>query len=116
MSQLSFDKPEAQARKLFLTDLQQGMIAGHVEKVVFLNPVTGQCLLDVKSEAMKGHFMISGFAPSVHPGQSVVAQVSREVQENEEQVLTATSLVIGPPLLPRTMRKFLRSPAMSVET
>lgn len=113
MSQLSFATPETQERKLFHTDLQQGVIAGHVEKVVFLNPVTGQCLLDVKPESVKRHFMISGFVSSVHPGQSVVAQMSAEVHENEDRILVATSLTIGPPLLERTLRKFLRSSAMS---
>lgn len=123
MSQLSFEPPDiitqaaplyGEARTAFLTDLQSGVIAGHVEKVVFMNPITGQCLLDVKPEGtVKGHFMIAGAVASVFPGQSIVAKIGRTVEEGDVKVLPATSLEVGPPLIERTMRKFLKSPAMS---
>lgn len=123
MSQLSFETPDKkmpaelsveEARQAPLTDLAIGLIAGHVEKVVFLNPVTGQCLLDIKPEGpIKGHFMIAGYASSVFPGQSIVAKIGREVQEGESKILAASSLEIGLPLTERTLRKFLKSPAMS---
>lgn len=116
MSQLSFDTPDTVSPRSssFATDLQSGVIAGHVEKVVFMNPVTGQCLLDVKPEgAVKGHFMVAGAVASVFPGQSIIAKIGRSVDEGEIKVLPATSIEIGPPLIERTMRKFLKSAAMS---
>jgi len=122
MSQLSFETPNIQnqagifhgdSRQPFISDLPQGIIKGHVEKVVFLNPVTGQCLLDVKPEGAKGHLMVTGYVSSVFPGQSLIAKIGREVKEEEAKILPASSLEIGPPLIERTLRKFLKSPAMS---
>ncbi len=122
MSQLSFDAPDTQNpavsfvmgdRPSFTSELSQGLICGHIEKIVFQNAVTGQCLLDVKPEGpVKGHFMVAGFTASVFPGQSVIAKISRSVQEGELKTLSAASLEVGLPVSERTMRKFLKSPAM----
>lgn len=122
MSQLSFETPDTQNpavssiagdRPSFVSDLQQGLICGHIEKIVFQNPVTGQCLLDVKPEGpVKGHFMVAGYAASVFPGQSIIAKIPHEIQEGEVKTLLAVSLDIGPPIIERTIRKFLKSSAM----
>lgn len=113
MSQLSFETPVAETPRAFISDLEKGVIAGHVEKVVFLNVVTGQCLLDVKAEGAKNHFMVAGYVPSVFPGQSIVAKTGKAIADGEVKILSASSLEIGPPVLERTMRKFLKSSAMS---
>lgn len=115
MSQLSFETTDMiSPRDSFATDLTAGVIAGHVEKVVFMNPVTGQCLLDVKPEgAVKGHFMVAGAVASVYPGQSIIAKIGRAVEEGDVKVLPTVSIEIGPPLIERTLRKFLKSAAMS---
>lgn len=115
MSQLSFETGKDETvLGAFSTDLQSGLIAGHVEKVVFINPVTGQCLLDIKPEgAVKGHFMVAGAVASVFPGQSLIAKIGRPVAEGEVKVLPAQTIEIGPPVTERTMRKFLKSAAMS---
>lgn len=85
---------------------------GSIERVVFYNQNTGQCLLDVKAENFKDHVMLSGYAASVYPGQSVVAEIEERGDANEKPFI-AKHLEIKSPHSERALRKFLKSEAMS---
>lgn len=89
-----------------------GIIIGSVERVVFFNESTGQCLLDIKIENIKNHVMVTGYVPSVYPGQSIYAEV-QDRGERVEKPLVADRLDIRAPNSERTLRKFLKSEAMS---
>lgn len=103
--------PPGELQSLF-SDLESGLLIGSVERVVFYNQTTGQCLLDVKSESSKDHVMISGFLPSVYPGQSLFAEL-QEIPSSGEKPLTARHMEVRPPRSERSLRKFLKSEAMS---
>jgi len=122
MSQLSLPRnhfpnqtgtsPSEDYRSLFLNS-DIGLLQGQVERVVFFNQSTGQCLLDVKSEGLKSHIIVSGFVPSVFPGQSIKAEV-KDRGENVEKPFVAIRMEILAPITERGLRKFLKSEAMSV--
>lgn len=100
-----------ESRSLF-SDIESGVVIGSVERVVFFNESTGQCLLDVKVDSLKQHVMLTGYAPSVYPGQSIYAEV-QERPAHIEKPFVARRLDVKPPNSERTLRKFLKSDAMS---
>jgi exodeoxyribonuclease V alpha subunit len=109
MSQLSFYQEVPAPLSL---DLGAGRFVASVERVVYRNEVTGQCLLDVKPEGLKAHIMVSGFAASIYPGQGVFAEVGEAVTEDADKIFTAVKLEVTAPISERTLRKFLKSEAM----
>ncbi|WP_413290415.1 AAA family ATPase [Bdellovibrio sp. HCB337] len=103
--------PSEDSRSLF-SDLEHGVVIGSIERVVLYNESTGQCLLDVKVESLKAHVMVTGYASSVYPGQSIYAEV-KDRGDRIERPYIADRLDIKPPNTERTLRKFLKSEAMS---
>jgi exodeoxyribonuclease V alpha subunit len=111
MNQLSFDTAPSE-RIGTSAEGSRSLLSGHIQKVVFFNEVTGQCLLDVKSGDFKNGILVTGFAPWAHAGQSVQAVLREPVNENFDSPYVAECLEIGDPRNERFLRKFLRSDAM----
>lgn len=89
-------------------------ILGSVEKVNYFDVVTGQCLLDVKTDSSKSRLLILGRVSSVYPGQTVQAFLKNPLTpENQDDSIPAVKLVVGSPVTTRTTKKFLKSDAFS---
>jgi exodeoxyribonuclease V alpha subunit len=101
-------------------------LAGSVERVVYFNEETGQCVLDIKPFHLKLHVLITGMVPTVYPGQSIQAvllnlsseQIRFLSSDNEglkelEGLLHADKMEIKRPHSSRTLKKFLKSGALS---
>lgn len=94
---------------------------GSIERVIYFNDETGQCVLDINSDELETHFLITGFLPSVFPGQHIESQVKlsnlqrKSFLENGkvEDILQARSLKTFLPRSSRTLKKFLKSEAFS---
>ena len=83
-------------------------ISGGVEKVNYFDVVTGQCLLDVKTDSSKSRLLIQGRASSVYPGQAIQAYLkSPKDLENPGDSIPTVKLVLGNPVTTRTTKKFL---------
>ncbi len=96
---------------------------GSVERVVYFNEETGQCVLDIKALDWNLHFLVSSRVPYAHPGQTAeaIVQLSDNQKENflkdknlvSQGPLQATSLSLKNPTTSRTTKKFLKSGAFA---
>jgi exodeoxyribonuclease V alpha subunit len=88
--------------------------SGSVERVVYFNEETGQCVLDVKSDLLKANLLIASRLPSIHPGQAVKARFVLQPDELLQQKgpVLADHLIVLPPQTKRTLKKFLKSDAI----
>jgi exodeoxyribonuclease V alpha subunit len=94
-------------------------ITASIERVVYYNDETGQCVLDVKPFDFKPHVLISANLASVFPGQNVEAQVifsqfqlqsfKSEDSSAVEGILTSRKVQLRPPSSARTLKKYLKS-------
>jgi exodeoxyribonuclease V alpha subunit len=87
-------------------------LTGSVEKVVYFNEISGQCILDLKVEDAKSHVLVSGALPFIYPGQDVEAWLSTKDSESGA-LLVAERLQSYLPTSPRSLKKFLKSGAFS---
>ena len=89
-------------------------ISGSVEKVNYFDVVTGQCLLDVKTDSSKSRLLIQGRTSSVYPGQAIQAFLKDPIDlENQDDSIPTVKLVLENPVTTRTTKKFLKSDAFS---
>lgn len=109
MNQLSFAETSdpKETKSLFSEGFCfSNSIQGSIEKVLFFNSVTGQCLLETRVDDFPTPVLLTGFAASVFPGQSFVA---RGENQPLHQTFSAKILKFGPPNSPRNLKKFLKT-------
>ncbi len=115
MQQLDLDTQPVQQKPG--ASLDAPVLKGSVERVVYFNDESGQCVLDLKLESDGSHVLIQGRTPHVFPG--LTATVHREISEIDSHLdpetagpLTAQKLEFTQPKTSRTLKKFLKSGAL----
>lgn len=87
---------------------------GIVEKVVYFNEETGQCVLEISSDDFKLNFLVTGRLPFVDPGQTVYGELAIETSEIPAHPgpILVHGLQVGLPRTKRALKKFLKSEAI----
>lgn len=103
--------------------MQHPVVQGSVERVVYFNEDSGQCVLDLKQFKDGTHILLTGHLPFAHPGQTAEAMIRfTEKQENkfqqdgilpQEGPLLTSEISISTPQAGRTLKKFLKSGALA---
>lgn len=107
MEQLTLDTGASVA------DAPEQILIGSVEKVVYFNDDSGQCILEIKPFNLKSNFLISGRLPSIHPGQTVEAQIRPKDILPPNSLLTFDKISVQAPFSGRSLKKFLKSGALT---
>jgi exodeoxyribonuclease V alpha subunit len=89
---------------------QASTLSGSVERIVYFDDETGQCVLDLKDFESKEHILVSGRLPFVYPGQTIDAELT-DLDPYNTGLRQAKKLILSPPANERALRKFLKSEA-----
>ncbi len=88
------------------------LLVASVEKVIYFDENNGQCLLEVKSPELSKNIFLSGRLATVYPGQSLTAY-GYHLKDSMPGIIEAENIVLQPPASTRTLKKFLKSEALS---